>query len=94
MVQKYLDIQKVRYEDLFEYKTQIEKDLEKYMMLKICLQPLVENALYHGIKESEEYHGTIWIRAFSEGDEAFVLVVEDDGAGMSEEKMEQLNSWL
>lgn len=86
MVQKYLDIQKVRYEDLFEYKTQIEKDLEKYMMLKICLQPLVENALYHGIKESEEYHGTIWIRAFSEGDEAFVLVVEDDGAGMSEEK--------
>lgn len=50
MVQKYLDIQKVRYEDLFEYKTQIEKDLEKYMMLKICLQPLVENALYHGIK--------------------------------------------
>ena len=70
MVQKYLDIQKVRYEDLFEYKTQIEKDLEKYMMLKICLQPLVENALYHGIKESEEYHGTIWIRAFSEGDEA------------------------
>ena len=51
------------------------------MMLKICLQPLVENALYHGIKESEEYHGTIWIRAFSEENEAFVLVVEDDGAG-------------
>lgn len=49
MVKNYLDIQKVRYEDLFEYKTEIEEGLGNYMVLKICLQPLVENALYHGI---------------------------------------------
>ena len=64
MVKNYLDIQKVRYEDLFEYKTEIEEGLGNYMVLKICLQPLVENALYHGIKESDQDRGTIWIRAF------------------------------
>ncbi len=94
MVKNYLDIQKVRYEDLFEYRTEIEEGMEKYMVLKICLQPLVENALYHGIKESDEDRGNIWIRAFSDEDDAIVLKVEDDGAGMSQERIDQLNSWL
>ena len=94
MVKNYLDIQKVRYEDLFEYKTEIEEGLGNYMVLKICLQPLVENALYHGIKESDQDRGTIWIRAFSESDDSIILKVEDDGAGMSQERMNQLNSWL
>ncbi len=58
MVKNYLDIQKVRYEDLFEYKTEIEEGLGNYMVLKICLQPLVENALYHGIKESDQDRGS------------------------------------
>ena len=94
MVKNYLDIQKVRYEDLFEYRTEIEEGMEKYMVLKICLQPLVENALYHGIKESDEDRGNIWVRAFSDEDDAIVLKVEDDGAGMSQERIDQLNSWL
>lgn len=94
MVKNYLDIQKVRYEDLFEYRTEIEEGMEKYMVLKICLQPLVENALYHGIKESDEDRGNIWIRAFSDEDDAIILKVEDDGAGMSQERIDQLNSWL
>ena len=94
MVKNYLDIQKVRYEDLFEYKTEIEEGLGNYMVLKICLQPLVENALYHGIKESDQDRGTIWIRAFSESEDSIILKVEDDGAGMSQERIDQLNSWL
>lgn len=92
MVKNYLDIQKVRYEDLFEYKTEIEEGLGNYMVLKICLQPLVENALYHGIKESDQDRGTIWIRAFSESEDLIILKVEDDGAGMSQERIDQLNS--
>lgn len=94
MVKNYLDIQKVRYEDLFEYKTEIEEGLGNYMILKICLQPLVENALYHGIKESDQDRGTIWIRAFSESEDSIILKVEDDGTGMSQERIDQLNSWL
>ena len=94
MVKNYLDIQKVRYEDLFEYKTEIEEGLGNYMVLKICLQPLVENALYHGIKESDQDRGTIWIRAFSESEDSIILKVEDDGTGMSQERIDQLNSWL
>lgn len=94
MVKNYLDIQKVRYEDLFEYKTEIEEGLGNYMVLKICLQPLVENALYHGIKESDQGRGTIWIRAFSESEDSIILKVEDDGTGMSQERIDQLNSWL
>ena len=39
MVKNYLEIQKVRYEDLFDYSTEIEAGMEKYMVLKICLQP-------------------------------------------------------
>lgn len=94
MVRNYLEIQKVRYEDLFNYSTEIEEGMENYMVLKICLQPLVENALYHGIKESDEDGGNIWIRAFSDENDDIILNVEDNGAGMSQEKIDQLNFWL
>lgn len=94
MVKNYLEIQKVRYEDLFDYSTEIEAGMEKYMVLKICLQPLVENALYHGIKEADEDGGKIWIRAFLDEENDIILKVEDDGAGMSQERIDQLNSWL
>ena len=62
------------------------------MVLKICLSLLWENALYHGIKESDQDRGTIWIRAFSESEDSIILKVEDDGAGMSQERIDQLNS--
>ena len=64
------------------------------VIYKLILQPLVENALYHGIKESDQDRGTIWIRAFSESEDSIILKVEDDGAGMSQERIDQLNSWL
>lgn len=54
----------------------------------------MENALYHGIKESDQGRGTIWIRAFSESEDSIILKVEDDGTGMSQERIDQLNSWL
>lgn len=53
MVKSYLDIQKFRYEELFEYETQVDERILKCSVMKLCLQPLVENALYHGIKESD-----------------------------------------
>ena len=94
MVKSYLDIQKFRYEELFEYETQVDERILKCSVMKLCLQPLVENALYHGIKESDREKGNIWIRAYPEDGQYIILQVEDDGAGMSREKCEELNFWL
>lgn len=94
MVRSYLDIQKFRYEELFDYETQVDEEILKCSVMKLCLQPLVENALYHGIKESDREKGRIWIRAYPEGEEYLILQVEDDGAGMSPEKCRKLNDWM
>lgn len=93
MVKSYLDIQKFRYEELFEYETEFEPEIMKCQVLKLSLQPLVENALYHGIKESDLEKGTIWIKGYAEGS-TIVLRVEDNGAGMSREWCEKLNAWM
>ena len=79
MVKNYLDIQKVRYEDLFEYKTEIEEGLGNYMVLKICLQPLVENAVVHGL-EPRRGLGSVMVRLWEE-DSSVCVRVEDDGVG-------------
>lgn len=93
MVKSYLDIQKFRYEELFEYETEFDPEIMKCQVLKLSLQPLVENALYHGIKESDLEKGTIWIKGYARED-SIVLRVEDNGAGMSQEWCDKLNTWL
>ena len=50
--------------------------------------------MYHGIKEADEDGGKIWIRAFLDEENDIILKVEDDGAGMNQERIDQLNSWL
>lgn len=94
MVKSYLDIQKFRYEELFDYETEFEPEIMKCKVLKLCLQPMVENALYHGIKESDLEKGTIWMKGYLESESVIVLKVEDNGAGMSREMCEKLNAWM
>ena len=94
MVKSYLDIQKFRYEELFDYEIDMDLSAAECQVPRLTLQPLVENALYHGIKESEKEHGTIWIKIYRESGGVIVLKVEDNGAGMSRERMEQLNEWM
>lgn len=86
MVKNYLKIQKVRYPDLFDAKYSIEASCLEYKVPKLVLQPLAENALYHGIRENGK-SGTIKISARME-DGIVILSVEDDGVGMSEEQIE------
>lgn len=93
MGKSYLDIQKFRYEELFDYETDIEESIGKCEVPRLSLQPLIENALYHGIKESEREHGIIWIKAYQK-EEMIFIQVEDDGAGMTQERCRQLNEWL
>lgn len=93
MVKSYLDIQKFRYEELFNYEIEVDPSILKCQVPRLSLQPLIENALYHGIKESECEHGMIWIKAYQEENEIF-LRVEDNGAGMTAERCRQLNAWF
>ena len=84
-VRSYLSIQQVRYQDILQYDIQVPKELYAYYIPKITLQPIVENALYHGIKNKRGLgHITIHGREDQDG---FVLSVEDDGIGMTEEKL-------
>ena len=96
MVRNYLEIQKCRYEDLFEFEIQIVPEILNCRIIRLSLQPLVENALYHGIKESEKDTGLLLIRGQidPEKESDILLEVEDDGAGMSDERLDELNGWL
>lgn len=82
----YLEIQQVRYQDILQYEIQVPEPLFCYLIPKITIQPLVENALYHGIKNKRGI-GKIMITGKREKD-YFVLIVEDNGAGMSRERLE------
>ena len=84
----YLEIQEVRYHDILEYDIQIDPSLNNYQILKLTLQPLVENALYHGLKYKRA-KGYIHINARKDGD-VLRLGVQDNGAGMDEEELRQL----
>ena len=87
-VRSYLDIQKARYEEILTYEIQVEESLDDVFLPKILLQPLVENAIYHGIKPKLA-QGKISILAQLEGED-LVLTVQDNGVGMTEEQVNQL----
>lgn len=87
-VRSYLEIQQVRYQDILKYEIQVPGELHKYLIPKITIQPLVENALYHGIKNKRGL-GRIKISAKKE-EEYFMILIEDNGIGISEERLEQV----
>ncbi|TYP71226.1 cache domain-containing sensor histidine kinase [Paenibacillus methanolicus] len=87
-IKNYLIIQQMRYNSQLDYKLDISPSILPYRSLKILLQPFVENAIYHGIRNKPE-KGLITIRGF-EQDGNIVFEVEDDGLGMSEERLAAL----
>ena len=91
-VRSYLFIQKVRYEDKLNYEIDIPDSLGDKKVHKLILQPLVENAIYHGIKQKRG-PGHIRVAARLE-EEKLVFTVSDDGAGMSAQQCDQLNREL
>jgi len=91
-IRSYLEIQHMRYRDLMEYDIDIPEELNIYILPKLTLQPLVENALYHGIKIRRR-KGLIRVSGRVEG-EQLVLEVADDGCGMSPERLEELRASL
>jgi two-component system sensor histidine kinase YesM len=91
-VRSYLVIQKARYEDKFDYSLCAEEALLPFMVVKLTLQPLVENAIYHGIKERRG-PGAISIEVVKR-DGMLVFRVADNGVGMSAEKLADLRAQL
>ncbi|MCQ6561113.1 sensor histidine kinase [Paenibacillus mendelii] len=81
----YLYIQSARYSDLFDFQIQIPNELLNYTIPKLTLQPLVENAIYHGLKEKGSF-GHITIEGFKQGD-TMCISVKDDGIGFPAERM-------
>ena len=91
-VANYLYIQKWRYSDKMNYEIDIPEEYDDLLVPKLILQPLVENAIYHGIK-SKRGGGTIRIYGV-ENDGWLNLCVEDDGAGIEEGHLEQIRIQL
>jgi two-component system sensor histidine kinase YesM len=87
-VESYLTIQKIRYRDILDYSIEYEDLMEQKPILKLLLQPLVENAVYHGIK-NKRGKGLITIRGWIEKNETDWLLfsVEDNGIGMKEDQL-------
>lgn len=90
LVKNYLIIQKFRYGDLFAAEYDLDPEAGEYKVLKLVLQPLVENAIYHGIKPKGE-PGSIKIKTKLIGDK-IQLIVQDDGVGFSETELERIEA--
>lgn len=87
-IRSYLEIQQVRYRDILDYEIWIDPEIYGYRILKLTLQPLVENALYHGIKYKRA-KGMIVITGRKKGDLIY-FEVKDNGVGMETEELEKL----
>lgn len=89
-VKAYVKIINIRYEDSIQLVFEISEELQKACVVKLLLQPLLENACVHGILPKPEQRGNIWVKALREEDK-LELRVEDDGVGVTEELCESLN---
>jgi two-component system sensor histidine kinase YesM len=90
IVRNYLAIQKIRYSELFESHISLDETVANAKVLKLILQPLVENALYHGLKPLGS-GGLIEINAQADGDN-ILLTVRDNGVGMDEATLAEIQA--
>lgn len=88
----YLMIQRVRYRDILQYEIEIDETLGQQKILKLLIQPLVENALYHGIKERRG-GGKVTVCARRNGGNLCVSV-QDNGHGMTPGQLAQIREAL
>lgn len=86
----YLEIQQFRYRDILEFEIRIPDSLKQVLVPKLTLQPLAENALYHGIK-NKRGKGKILIEGIDLGED-LILRVTDTGQGMTEERLREVQN--
>ena len=89
----YLDLQLMRYGEKFKYEVDIPEEFDSVRIPKMTLQPLVENAIYHGIKLREGW-GSIRISGYALDDGSVMIVLSDNGIGMNEEQLTKLKNQM
>ena len=91
-VRCYLEIQKIRYRDQFDYSIDVDPEISQCLVIKLILQPLAENALYHGIRSSAK---TEHIRITAQADGEFIrFEVRDTGNGITEDEVFEINRYI
>jgi two-component system sensor histidine kinase YesM len=91
-ISNYLIILKMRYAEILDYDISSDEELNGLLVQKLILQPIVENAVYHGIKEKGS-PGRVQILVYLE-DDILHLIIKDDGVGISEDTLKTLNTSL
>lgn len=89
LVESYAEIQKIRFNGKFCFEYDLPEDVKQYRIPKLIVQPIVENAVIHGLVDCDEGH--ITVRAYEQAGQLHIEV-QDDGCGISQEVMEHLNS--
>lgn len=91
-IENYLIIQEMRYGDDFTYEIEVEESILDNEIVKLSLQPLIENAIYHGVKQKRG-QGKIVIKGYRDADRIYMDVI-DNGSGISEERLEAIHAEL
>lgn len=89
----YLTIQQMRYYDILTYEIDVAEEIYPYPILAMTLQPLIENALYHGIKNKRGL-GKIRVTGQFENEHYILLTVEDNGIGITAERLQEISANL
>lgn len=89
LIERYLDIQEVRFGDRFVCEIDVDERFQRCIVPKLILQPIVENAIIHGVADSDEGFIKLWAEADG-GD--LLLKVSDNGSGIPEDALRCLNS--
>lgn len=87
-VKSYLTIQKMRYKDKLEFEINVDPFINSVHIVKLVLQPIVENAIYHGLKYKES-KGLLTVTGYQKNQNA-VIEITDDGVGMDEETLNHI----
>ncbi|MCD7746658.1 MAG: sensor histidine kinase [Lachnospiraceae bacterium] len=87
-IENYLTIQQMRYKDKLEFRLDMAADIRNERIIKLVLQPLVENAIYHGLKYKET-RGMLTVKGYRAVDDIFIEIA-DDGVGMDEETLSHI----
>jgi two-component system sensor histidine kinase YesM len=93
LIENYCEIQKIRFDDAFDLTIDVPGEVQGAIIPKLILQPIVENAIIHGMDETNNGHIYVAaIRENREGKDLLKISVQDDGKGISDEMMQALNN--
>ncbi len=88
----YAEIMGMRFGNSLKFDYQIDNSLSEYKAIRLTLQPLIENAIYHGIQPKNN-SGTVTIHCYKQND-SIILAVHDNGIGIHPEKLQEINTNL